>query len=161
MGNTESRQYLTQYKLSNLKLERLKQEYEEANERVDAISLNMDGMPHGTDISSKTENLAIKLADLDLEIKNMTLEVFALKKQIMVDIEHIQLRTPERTEIAKTVLKKRYIDSVPNDPKSKYKPTRWEDIYRELPYYGESTLRIYEKEGVNEIGKLLYAKGVR
>lgn len=158
MGNTESRQYLSQYKLSNLKLERLKQEYEEANERVDAISLNMDGMPHGTDISSKTENLAIRLADLDLEIKNMTLEVFVLKKQIMVDIEHIQLNTPEHTEMAKTVLKKRYIDTVERDPKSQYKPTRWEDVYRELPYYGETSIRRFEREGLKEIGKLLYEK---
>lgn len=156
MDNIRSR--LSQYKLLNLKIERLQKEYEEASEDRDCISINYDGMPHGTDISSKTENLAIRLADLDLEIKTLLFDAFVLKKQIIVDIEHIKLNTPEKTEMAKTILKMRYIDTNENDPRSKYRPTRWEEIYKEFSYYGESTLRLYEREGLNELERQTHSE---
>ena len=59
-------EYLEQYEYAIYAANRARANYELENERIDAIrsTLSNDpGMPHGTGISKKTENKAIRLAD--------------------------------------------------------------------------------------------------
>lgn len=59
-------EYLEQYEYAIYAANRARANYELENERIDAIGSTLSndpGMPHGTGISRKTENKAIRLAD--------------------------------------------------------------------------------------------------
>ena len=59
-------EYLEQYEYALYAADRARANYELENERIDAIGStlpNDPGMPHGTGISRKTEDKAIRLAD--------------------------------------------------------------------------------------------------
>ena len=59
-------EYLEQYEYAIYAANRARANYELENERIDAIGYTLSndpGMPHGTGISRKTENKAIRLAD--------------------------------------------------------------------------------------------------
>lgn len=59
-------EYLEQYEYAIYAANRARANYELENERIDAIGSTLSndpGMPHGTGISKKTENKAIRLAD--------------------------------------------------------------------------------------------------
>ena len=66
----KAKEYLRQYEELNRKALRYKSEYETESEKIDAIgsTLSSDaGMPHGTGISRRTEDKAIRLADAALK----------------------------------------------------------------------------------------------
>lgn len=60
-----AKEYLRQYEYAMFKAKRCREQYELLTEKIDAIgsTLGSDGMPHGSGISRKTEDLAIKLSD--------------------------------------------------------------------------------------------------
>lgn len=58
-----AKQFLRQYEEANNKAAQHRREYERQMELIGSISMKMDGMPHGSNISKPTENDAIKLAD--------------------------------------------------------------------------------------------------
>lgn len=59
------KEYLRQYEYALYNAERARKNYELETERIDAIgsTLSGDGQPHGTGISRKTEDKAVRLAD--------------------------------------------------------------------------------------------------
>ena len=64
-NNMNAKEFLRQYEYATYKANQCREQYELMMEKIDAIgsTLGNDGMPHGTGVSKKTEELAIKLAD--------------------------------------------------------------------------------------------------
>ncbi len=81
----KAKEYLRQYEELNRKALRYKSEYETESEKIDAIgsTLSSDaGMPHGTGISRRTEDKAIRLADAALKWKTAELEAIGKRQEI-------------------------------------------------------------------------------
>lgn len=81
----KAKEYLRQYEDLNRKALRYKSEYEAESEKIDAIgsTLSSDaGMPHGTGISRRTEDKAIRLADAALKWKTAELEAIGKRQEI-------------------------------------------------------------------------------
>ena len=81
----KAKEYLRQYENLNRKALRYKSEYETESEKIDAIgsTLSSDaGMPHGTGISRRTEDKAIRLADAALKWKTAELEAIGKRQEI-------------------------------------------------------------------------------
>ena len=58
-----AKEYLKQYEYADLRARRYEEEYRLEHELIGSISINYDGMPHGTGITRKTENEALRLAE--------------------------------------------------------------------------------------------------
>ena len=58
-----AKEYLKRYEYADLRAKRFEAEYKLEHELIGSISINYDGMPHGTGITRKTENEALKLAE--------------------------------------------------------------------------------------------------
>lgn len=84
-----AKEYLRQYEELNRKAIRHEQEYRLELEQIDAIgsTLSGDGQPHGTGISRKTEDKAIRLADKAMKWKVAQLDAIE-KRQEIYDLIH-------------------------------------------------------------------------
>ena len=81
----KAKEYLRQYEDLNRKALRYKSEYETESEKIDAIGSTLSseaGMPHGTGISRRTEDKAIRLADAALKWKTAELEAIGKRQEI-------------------------------------------------------------------------------
>lgn len=147
-----SKEYLSQYKALQGTIDRLKSDLRTEEAKRDAISINYDGMPRGTDISRRTENIAIKITDLQQEIKESIDEAKALQNEIKLVIEGLGkgLDKPWKWEIAKEVLTAIYLTSYEYYPKTKYLPTPYQIVERKLPY-SRGTIRAYHDLGLKEV----------
>lgn len=78
------KEYLRQYEVAERIARRLKTEYDMQMQKIDAIKspMNTDGMPHGSGISNRTEQSALRLVEAAERYKNA--EVEALKKRQQV-----------------------------------------------------------------------------
>lgn len=77
-----AKQYLLQYKLLTAKIANLEQDLAELREARSSISINLDGMPHGTDLSDKTARLAAQLADMEEDILDLRSEAWRTRMEI-------------------------------------------------------------------------------
>lgn len=77
-------EFLRQYDIQNRKAERLRREYEKQKSEIDEISspLGSDGMPHGTNVSKKVENQAVRLADKLLEYEIAKLDALEKRQEV-------------------------------------------------------------------------------
>jgi hypothetical protein len=89
----------------------------ELREERESISINLDGMPHGTSLSDKTARLAAQLADAEEEIIELRSEAWSIRMEIVRTLNRIQ--TPEYN----TLLYLRYIEG-----------KTWEQIAVEMHY---------------------------
>jgi hypothetical protein len=80
----KAKDYLKQYEELNRKALRFKAEYELEMEKVDAIGSTLagDGMPHGTGISRKTEDRAIRLGEAAMKWKIAELDALEKRQEI-------------------------------------------------------------------------------
>lgn len=88
-----AKEYLRQYEELNKRALRLKHEYETELEKIDAIGSTLSndaGMPHGTGVSRKTEDKAIKLADKALKWKEAELDAIAKRQEIFEVIHNVR-----------------------------------------------------------------------
>lgn len=78
------KEYLKQYEDAERIARRLKREYEDELNYIDSIKspMDTDGMPHGSGISNRTEQSALRLLETAERYKNA--EVEALKKRQQV-----------------------------------------------------------------------------
>ena len=78
------KEYLRQYEAAERMARRLKTEYDMQMQKIDAIKspMNTDGMPHGSGISNRTEQSALRLVEAAERYKDA--EVEALKKRQQV-----------------------------------------------------------------------------
>ena len=82
-----AKEFLKQYEEAERKARQHKAEYERELELIGSVSLNMDGMPHGSNISKPTEEAALKLADKALTWKMAEIDAIRIR-QIVYDTIH-------------------------------------------------------------------------
>lgn len=86
-----AKEYLRQYEELNKRALRLKHEYQVELEKIDAVGSTLagDGTPHGTGVSRKTEDKAIRLADKALRWKEAELDAIAKRQEIFEVINSV------------------------------------------------------------------------
>ena len=62
-----AKDYLNQYKNLTWEIERIEREIRDITDAIDSMAVNYDGMPRGSGISKKTEDIAIKLSSLEMK----------------------------------------------------------------------------------------------
>lgn len=101
-----AKEFLRQYEELNRKALRLKHEYETELEKIDAIGSTLSndaGMPHGSGVSRRTEDKAIRLADKALKWKEAELDAIAKRQEVFEVIHSV-------SGIEGEVLYERYIN---------------------------------------------------
>jgi hypothetical protein len=109
----------------------------ELREERESISINLDGMPHGTSLSDKTARLAAQLADAEEEIIELRSEAWSIRMEIVRTLNRIQ--TPEYN----TLLYLRYIEG-----------KTWEQIAVEMHYTFRHTTRLHG-DALREVDAIL------
>lgn len=85
-----AKEFLRQYEEAERKARQHKAEYERELEMIGSVSLNMDGMPHGSNISKPTEEAALKLADKALTWKMAEIDAIRIRQMVYDTIHDIQ-----------------------------------------------------------------------
>lgn len=88
-----AKEYLRQYEELNRRALRLKHEYETELDKIDAIGSTLagePGMPHGTGISRRTEDKAIRLADKAMAWKEAELDALGKRQEVFELIADIK-----------------------------------------------------------------------
>ena len=88
-----AKEYLKQYEELYKRAQRYKAEYVNELDQIDAIGSTLSndaGMPHGTGISKRTEDIAIRLADKALEYQNVALQAIAKRQEVFETIADIK-----------------------------------------------------------------------
>lgn len=124
-----AKEFLRQYEHASRIVQRCKTEYETEVEKIDAIgsTLSNDGMPHGSGISRKTEDKAIRLAEKATKWKAAELEAIAKRQEVFEVIYDIQ-------GIEGEILIERYINL-----------RKWEDICVLIHYSWRGTHKIHAR----------------
>jgi len=89
----KAKEFLKQYEELNRIAEQHREEYEIETEKIDAIGSTLagePGMPHGTGISRKTEDKAIRLADKAMKWKMAELDALEKRQEIYELISQIK-----------------------------------------------------------------------
>ncbi len=88
MQKMRAKEFLKQYEELNRKALRFKNEYEAELEKIDAIgsTLSGNGMPHGSGVSRKTEDMAIRLSEKARKWKMAELDALDKRQQIFETI---------------------------------------------------------------------------
>lgn len=78
------KEYLRQYEAAERIARRLKTEYDEQVLMIDNIKSpsNTDGMPHGSGISNRTEQSALRLLETAEQYKNAEIEALKKRQQV-------------------------------------------------------------------------------
>lgn len=125
-----AKEFLKQYEVLNNKALRCKTEYETELEKIDAIGSTLSndaGMPHGTGISRKTEDRAIRLAEKATKWKAAELDAIAKRQQVFEAIYDIP-------GIEGEILIERYVNL-----------RKWEDICVIIHYSWRGTHKIHAR----------------
>ena len=77
-----AKEFLKQYEYQNNYARRLRLEYEREKDLIDSLSVKIDGMPHGTNISKPTEDKALRLNEAF--VRWFDAEKTAIKKRQIV-----------------------------------------------------------------------------
>jgi hypothetical protein len=132
-----AKEYLRQYKLMTARIRDREHDLAELREERESISINLDGMPHGTSLSDKTARLAAQLADAEEEIIELRSEAWSIRMEIVRTLNRIQ--TPEYN----TLLYLRYIEG-----------KTWEQIAVEMHYTFRHTTRLHG-DALREVDAIL------
>lgn len=133
-----AKQFLKQYEYAVDLVARYEAEYRLAEEEIDAIGSTLagDGQPHGTGVSKKTENKAIKLSEARERWKRARDDAFEIRQRVLnviIDIPDIEGK----------ILYERYINLL-----------TWEQIADKL-YYSYSGLFYAHGRALNIVEKRL------
>lgn len=103
--------------------------YEEHQEKIDAIGSTLagDGLPHGTGVSRKTEDKAIRLSEAALDWKEAELDALEIKGRVFNMIDNIP-------GVEGEILYQRYINL-----------RTWEEICVAIHYTWSSTHRAHRR----------------
>lgn len=107
-----AKEYLRQYEQAVRQAKRMQNEYERELDLIDSVrsTLGGDGMPHGSGISKRVEDQAIRLADKAAQWKMAQLDALHLAQEVFETISKIP-------DIDGDILYERYINL-----------HKWEDI---------------------------------
>ena len=98
-----AKEFLKQYEEADRKARQHRAEYERELEMIGSLSVKMDGMPHGSNISKPTEEAALKLADRALKWKDAEENALRVRQEVYDTICNI-------SGIEGRVLYERYIN---------------------------------------------------
>lgn len=86
-----AKQFLRQYEDAQRRASRYKAEYERESELIDSVrsTLGGDGLPHGSGISRKVEDQAIRLAEKAMRWKAAELDAIARRQEVFELIDQI------------------------------------------------------------------------
>ena len=100
-------EYLRQYEYAEKKTRRLEQELADQQLMIDAVrSLSdLDGLPHGSNISRPVEERAIRLVDKAMELYTARIEAIELRQEVFETIMSIM----RKDDLACNVLIERYV----------------------------------------------------
>lgn len=107
-----AKEYLRQYEQAVRQAKRMQNEYERELDLIDSVrsTLGGDGMPHGSGISKRVEDQAIRLADKAAQWKIAQLDALHLAQEVFETISKVP-------DIDGDILYERYINL-----------HKWEDI---------------------------------
>lgn len=86
-----AKQFLRQYEDAQRRASRYKAEYERESELIDSVrsTLGGDGMPHGSGVSKRVEDQAIRLAEKAMRWKEAELDAIARRQEVFELIDQI------------------------------------------------------------------------
>lgn len=86
-----AKQFLRQYEDAQRRALRYKTEYEKEHELIDSVrsTLGGDGMPHGSGVSKRVEDQAIRLAEKAMRWKAAELDAIARRQEVFELIDQI------------------------------------------------------------------------
>ena len=125
-----AKEFLRQYEELNRRARRYQQEYRVELEKVDAIGSTLShdaGMPHGSGVSRKTEDKAIRLADKATKWKAAEIDALQKRQEVFEVIHDIE-------GVEGDILYERYINL-----------RRWEDICVVIHMSWRQTHRLHRK----------------
>jgi hypothetical protein len=98
-----AKQFLRQYEEANNKAIQRKREYEKQMALIGSVTMKMDGMPHGSNISKPTEEDAIRLSEKAEKLREAEREAIRIRQEVYDVIDGIP-------DIEGRVLYERYIN---------------------------------------------------
>lgn len=122
-----AKEFLRQYEEADRKARQHKAEYDKELELIGSISVKMDGMPRGSNISKPTEEAALKLADKALTWKMAELDAIRIRQMVYDMIHDIQ-------GIEGQVLYERYINL-----------HKWEEICVLVHYSWQGVHKVHKR----------------
>lgn len=133
-----AKEYLKQYESAVMKAKRCREQYVEAMEKLDTIrsSLDTDGMPHGTGVTKRTEELVEKFAEAGKKYLDAEERALAIKEEVESVINMVS------PGVKGAILYERYIHLA-----------KWEDIAELLTYSISNVFKLHGQalEEVEEI----------
>ena len=87
----KAKDFLRQYKSAQHRADMCRKEYELEMLKIDAIGSTLagDGQPHGSGVSRKTEDKALRLADKALEWKMAELDALEKRQEVFAVIDQV------------------------------------------------------------------------
>ena len=88
-----AKEFLKRYEYADLRARRFEDEYRHEHELIGSISINYDGMPHGNNISRKTENDALRLAEKAEKYIQAKLDAIRIRQEVfdlISDIDDVE-----------------------------------------------------------------------
>ena len=129
-----AKKFLLQYRKAENEMRDLDMQVEDLTADIDSISVKLDGMPKGTEISDRTGSLATKLADCCMRAIEKRSVLWDLRCEIEDEIHKLDV-TPAR------ILSMRYIHG-----------EKFEKIACEVNLSWKQMWRVYNK-ALTDIGK--------
>ena len=83
------KEYLRRYEEADRKARQHAAEYERELEKIGSLSVKMDGMPHGSNVSRPTEEAALKLADKAAKWKAAEIDAIRIRQEVYDAIHDI------------------------------------------------------------------------
>lgn len=122
-----AKEFLKQYEYADIKARQHRAYYEKMLDKLGSLSVKMDGMPRGSNISRPTEEQALKLADAAARWKEAEISALALREKVYNAIWDIP-------GIEGQVLYERYINL-----------HKWEEICILLHYSWQGVHKVHKR----------------
>lgn len=122
-----AKEYLKRYEEAERKARQHKAEYDRELELIGSLSVKIDGMPHGSNISKPTEEAALKLADKALLWKMAHIDALRVRQEVYEMIHDVP-------GIEGQVLYERYINL-----------HKWEEICVLLHYSWQGIHKVHKR----------------
>lgn len=98
-----AKEFLRRYEYADLRAKRFEAEYIREHELIGSISINYDGMPHGNNISRKTENDALRLAEKAERCVEAKIDAIRVRQEVFDFISDID-------DVEGEILYQRYVN---------------------------------------------------
>ena len=133
----EAKEYLEQYRVIQARMNVLTAEIERLRAEAESVSINLDGMPHGTGNDDRTARLAVQLADLESTLMSEMSVLWANRMRIITMMGNMKNHKHQ------TLLHKRYIEC-----------KTWEVIAYEMDISWRHCYRLHGS-ALNEFGEVM------